>query len=303
MDHLTDNIIIFGIIIFYIIYLNSAFHLSRVATRKLLSGMSILEEDDILDYLKNNPDFCARDKDNKNIAEKLLFAINNGRQELLGSEIFWEIGRKTYPSIATKIQDKYNILLLKARQKIYKDDYGMLNTDGFEKEFSYFVNKVLCPPSYNDKETYYNIAWGIFLFLLKKDGLESLEYIQNEINLSIDNVKTGIDYENYIGGILQKAGFEIIKTPITGDQGVDLIAKKDDIKFAIQCKYYSKSVGNKAVQEVIAGKSFYECDVGVVCSNNSFTRSAQILAQSEHITLSSQNDIVEKLNHKLVDII
>ena len=42
-------------------------------------------------------------------------------------------------------------------------------------------------------------------------------------------------------------------------------------KYAIQCKCYSSDLGNSPVQEVHAGKSMYNCHVGVVMTNRHFT--------------------------------
>lgn len=69
--------------------------------------------------------------------------------------------------------------------------------------------------------------------------------------------------------------FQYTLTKGSGDQGVDIIAEKDEIKCAIQCKRYSQLVGNKVVQEVVAGKTFYRCRVETAITNNYFNKSAK----------------------------
>ena len=51
---------------------------------------------------------------------------------------------------------------------------------------------------------------------------------------------------------------------------IEIIAEKDGMKYAVQCKHYSSNVGNHAVQEAFSGKSIYHADVAVVMfySNN-----------------------------------
>jgi hypothetical protein len=49
---------------------------------------------------------------------------------------------------------------------------------------------------------------------------------------------------------IAREGFEVQGTPITGDQGADLIAKKGGRVVIIQAKCYQGMVGNSAVQEV-----------------------------------------------------
>lgn len=100
------------------------------------------------------------------------------------------------------------------------------------------------------------------------------------------DVMEGIQFEHYCGDLLKANGFINIKyTDVTGDQGVDVIAEKDNIKYAIQCKRYSSDVGNQAVQEVFAGKTLYGCDVGIVMTNGHFTPKARELAKATHIAL------------------
>ena len=77
----------------------------------------------------------------------------------------------------------------------------------------------------------------------------------------------------------------ICVTQGSGDQGIDIIAYKDGIKYGIQCKCYSSDIGNKAVQEVFAGKTFYECHIGIVLINQYFTKSAIELAKKDGIVL------------------
>lgn len=97
---------------------------------------------------------------------------------------------------------------------------------------------------------------------------------------------TGEDFETYIAMILQRIGYGNIQlTKGSGDQGVDIIAEKDGMKYAFQCKRYDKPVGNKAVQEVFAGKFFYHCHAAVVVTNNYFTQSAKDLAHENGVVL------------------
>jgi HJR/Mrr/RecB family endonuclease len=106
----------------------------------------------------------------------------------------------------------------------------------------------------------------------------------------IQNIISGEDYEKFVMGKLQDLGFNLQTTPVTGDQGVDLIAEKGGKKIAIQCKFYSKPVGNKAVQEVAAGMKYYRADKGSVISNNCFTPSARKLATNLGIELAEDNN-------------
>ncbi len=101
---------------------------------------------------------------------------------------------------------------------------------------------------------------------------------------------TGEDFELYVAQLLGNIGFyNIHTTKGSGDQGVDILAEKEGMKYAFQCKRYDKPVGNNAVQEVFAGKFFYHCHVAIVVTNNYFTKSAKDLANENGVVLWDRN--------------
>ena len=80
---------------------------------------------------------------------------------------------------------------------------------------------------------------------------------------------------------------------MTGDQGADLIAEADGCRVIIQCKFYSKPVGNKAVQEAHSALGFHAGDRAVVVSNATFTRSAKQLADSTGVLLLHHDQLAD----------
>lgn len=105
----------------------------------------------------------------------------------------------------------------------------------------------------------------------------------------------GHDFEKFCAQLLAMNGFSnVYVTQDSNDQGIDVLAEKLGVKYAIQCKRYSSDVGNKAVQEVFAGKSYYGCHVGVVLTNRYFTQSAKELAEKTQVFLWDR-DTLEKL--------
>ncbi len=105
------------------------------------------------------------------------------------------------------------------------------------------------------------------------------------------NIMTGIDFENYLSEVLKQHGFNVSGTPVTGDQGADLIATKDNKIYVIQAKRYSGVVGNKAIQEVVAAKSFYNGDIAVVATNSTFTLAAKTLARKNKVILVDKSGL------------
>lgn len=91
---------------------------------------------------------------------------------------------------------------------------------------------------------------------------------------------TGYEYEEKCAKLLKAKGFTDVKvTPGSGDQGIDVLAKKGNKKYGVQCKYYEGNVGNKAVQEAFAGASFYDCTIAMVITNSTLTEPAKKLAK------------------------
>lgn len=107
----------------------------------------------------------------------------------------------------------------------------------------------------------------------------------------------GHRFENYCATVLQKNGFvNVSVTPGSGDQGVDVIAEKEGVRYAVQCKCYSSALGNTPVQEVCAGKSMYNCHVGVVMTNNYFTAGAKQLAEKNGILLWDRDKLQQMID-------
>jgi Restriction endonuclease len=89
---------------------------------------------------------------------------------------------------------------------------------------------------------------------------------------------TGVDFEVFLASVFQELGYEVRTTPITGDQGVDLIVSKNSRKVAIRAKGRPRStVENRAVQEAHAGRYFHSCDAAAVITNSEFTPAAKEL--------------------------
>tara|TARA_Y100000589_G_scaffold324605_1_gene361058 strand:- start:242 stop:1549 length:1308 start_codon:yes stop_codon:yes gene_type:complete len=109
----------------------------------------------------------------------------------------------------------------------------------------------------------------------------------------------GIAFEQYCKSILKNAGWVVEDTSTTGDQGVDLIASIEDLRVCIQCKCFEKPVGNKAVQEITAGRIHWKGTHSVVVAKSGFTKSAQQLAESTNVILISPLELENLENHVL----
>lgn len=132
------------------------------------------------------------------------------------------------------------------------------------------------------------------------DSLENLLFSDQTPNKEIVTMNdidlmSGFEFEEFICKLFTKLGHKAKVTKSTGDQGIDIISESNGIKYGIQVKCYSGSVGNSAVQEAVAGKAFYSVDKAIVITNSHFTKSACELAQSNGVILWDRELLEEKL--------
>ncbi len=90
---------------------------------------------------------------------------------------------------------------------------------------------------------------------------------------------------------LRKKGYLVEETKISQDQGADLILSRFGKKSVVQAKRYRSSVGNDAIQAVVASIKFYGAHEGMVVTNSKFTKAAIELARSNNITLVSGKEL------------
>lgn len=96
----------------------------------------------------------------------------------------------------------------------------------------------------------------------------------------------GHDFEYFCADLLEQNGFiDVEVTRGSGDYGVDVLAEKDGVTYAVQCKRYDGPVGVKAVQEAYAGRDYYDRMVGAVMTNQYFTEPAVAAARKLKILL------------------
>lgn len=102
---------------------------------------------------------------------------------------------------------------------------------------------------------------------------------------AIDEME-GHDFEYFCAELLEKRGFiDVEVTRGSGDYGVDILAEKEGVTYAVQCKRYAAPVGVEAVQQVYAGRDYYDRMVGAVMTNQYFTASAVEAAKRLKILL------------------
>lgn len=107
----------------------------------------------------------------------------------------------------------------------------------------------------------------------------------------------GYEFEGYLKNLFEYLGYTVLATPLSGDQGADLIMSKDNEKTVVQAKKYNGAVSNKAIQEIVAAKYHYKSSKAIVVTNSTFTESAIELALSNNVELWDGQKLTDIINN------
>lgn len=150
---------------------------------------------------------------------------------------------------------------------------------------------------------------GISEFTFRDETVETILETRQPVKSSSLNPLVRIDlmegheFEHWCANLLSNIGYANVSvTQGSGDQGVDVLAEKDGVRYAIQCKCYSKDLGNSPVQEVVAGRKFYHCHLGAVITNQHFTKGAKELAAETGVLLWDRDWIAGALEKCSIDV-
>jgi restriction system protein len=225
-------------------------------------------------YLDDNKEI----QNNNEIIKKIEEKENKAKQKLID---------KLPKEFQTIIEKDFKVVSAAYRKSVTRNAFGKKNYDKFAPQLEEYIqdhSKILMRL---DEEFETNVEFnidGIIDFIEKK-----LDETESAFNYSDD--MDPYDYEYLCAEEFNKNQWDAKATQGSSDQGVDVIAKKDGKTLVAQCKRFAKPVGNKAVQEVVAGMKYYEATEGVVIAPNGFTNSAINLAKANNIKLIHHTEI------------
>lgn len=128
-----------------------------------------------------------------------------------------------------------------------------------------------------------------------KDRYLKGDFEKEKIELSgkyiLNNITTGTQFELYLVNLFKDLGYKAKHNGKSGDQGADLILKKEDYVYAVQAKYYTGKLSNTPVQEIAGALKFYNANQGVVVTNSEFTPGAEELAKANNVILIDGKDL------------
>lgn len=194
-----------------------------------------------------------------------------------------------------------NMTLTECLQAFHTVDFAMIENQEDVANFMCFLlknNKIELDVTYQDlqeKLTNMLLQEGEDQML---QNYESYLLAKDNVSITLESIDEmdGYQFEEFVAKLFVEMGYKAEVTNSSGDYGIDVIAKRKGLTIGIQAKRYSDKVSNKAVQEVIAGISYYKLDQGMVITNNYFTRQAQNQAKGTNVLLWDRDMLQQKLN-------
>lgn len=206
--------------------------------------------------------------------------------------------RRTWRVIRTLITSHSHTLFERRRQLLTPNPYGSTQPNRWRKEKETFCQSVLLPALRQKKLIQFWPIWekrtDRFIESCTRrtapkhppsPTFEPPETLSPSHDRALTSRMEPLDYERYCAQILQRAGWQTYVTPTGSDQGADIIATRRQVRLVVQCKLYSRPVGNKAVQEVFTACKYQRAQLAAVVSNAGYTRHARQLAASTGVYL------------------
>jgi restriction system protein len=175
-------------------------------------------------------------------------------------------------------------LNIRRRQLTTTSNYGLVDDSQWLQEVDFFIDEVI-----EEADDDVKISPDRLRTVRCMIDTATAQFAVSRVPFSPD--MDPIDYEQMVADSLTDLGWQTRLTKASGDQGIDVIAEMRGKRVVIQCKRYASSIGNSAVQEAYAGKSFEKADYAAVVTNAEFTRSARQLADTTHVILLHHDEL------------
>jgi restriction system protein len=198
----------------------------------------------------------------------------------------WNVAQQTLDAVT----DEHLDALIRERAMLVRSDsYGKPILDKWDSEVARFINHHVLPaltPSQQKLSVNQLAAMSQRISQRVAYAAEMRPAL-----MAVSESMMPAEFEAFCAERLRACGWDVRLTPLSRDQGVDVIADKNGVRVVLQCKLYSNPVGNKAVQEIAAGRIHQQAHHGAVVTNCSYTTSAKELASTNGIRLLHHTDL------------
>ena len=103
---------------------------------------------------------------------------------------------------------------------------------------------------------------------------------------------SGPEFERELATLYRQLGYRVESTPTSGDQGIDLILRKNGMTTVVQCKSHQKPVGPAIARELFGSMVAFRADDAILACTAGFTRGVKDFVKGKPITLISASELV-----------
>lgn len=101
----------------------------------------------------------------------------------------------------------------------------------------------------------------------------------------------GIEFEQELGKLFRAQGYNVKSTPTSGDQGIDLILRKDGKTTVVQCKAHKRPASPAMARELYGSMHAFGADYAILACTGGFTDGVVKFGRGKPIELISAWDI------------
>lgn len=203
---------------------------------------------------------------------------------VVGAAVHFQTVRSMKQEVTNVVQRHLTALVRRRAQLLTVDAYGTVQTERWVKEIEYFFNTQVSGTLSTGQRKAAQTSWAEIAQMIEREVATAADSAPAFNGASVETMSPS-EFEAFCAERLRLAGWSARVTGRSGDQGVDVLAEGFGVQVALQCKLYSKPIGNKAVQEAVAGRVFYGAQRAAVVSNRPYTPAAEQLARMNSVFL------------------
>ena len=102
---------------------------------------------------------------------------------------------------------------------------------------------------------------------------------------------SGTDFERELATVLRGLGYRVKSTPISGDEGVDLVLKRTGKTIVVQCKAHKNPVGPAIARELLGSMIHFKADRAILACTGGFTRGVKEFVRDKPIDLVAVSEL------------
>lgn len=138
------------------------------------------------------------------------------------------------------------------------------------------------------KKIWINSIPGIYIYIDFQKKILSYKRQKFDFWSNLNGRQFEIEVANYF----RKQGSDTTLTKATGDEGVDIILRKNGQKIIVQCKAHKKSIGVAVVRDLLGTMIHQNANQAILVSLTGFSKNVYEFVIDKNIRLMTVNDIL-----------